>query len=296
VFERYSEKARRVIFFARYEASVFHSQTIETEHLLLGFLRENEGLAHRFFYKTSPEAARRQIELRARRGQEEVATTVDLPLSPECSRVLAFAAQEADFLRHDHVGVAHLLLGMLREEQCLAAVILGECGVTLEEARSSIATEPPQERRGPVTFPARDGHFDPASARKLQLALMDYFAARQTEWNITASVDQPVEVGPGRSHIADFCIRAGRVTELIARTPPFVCAEIVGKHTTLREAMERMDEYLAMGVQYVWLIDPTARRLYVSTAEGGLRQWHEGVLRTENPSLEVPIIEMLHLE
>src|SRR5215831_8667868 len=100
MFERYTEKARRVIFFARYEASQFGSPYIETEHLLLGLLREEKFLVRQVF-NADPEAAmeaiRREIEARAKIGKK-TSTSVDLPLSNESKRALAFAAEEAERL------------------------------------------------------------------------------------------------------------------------------------------------------------------------------------------------------
>jgi len=99
MFERYTEKARRVIFFARYEASQFGSPYIETEHLLLGLLREDKALTNRFLRShASVESIRKQIEAHTT-IREKVSTSVDLPLSNECKRVLAYAAEEA----HSHL-------------------------------------------------------------------------------------------------------------------------------------------------------------------------------------------------
>src|ERR1051325_11237420 len=121
MFERYTEKARRTIFFGRYEASQFGSPYIETEHLLLGLLREDKSLAQRFFHSHADvESIRKQIEAHTV-AAEKVSTSVDLPLSHECRRVLAYGAEEAQRLRHEHIDTAHLLLGLLREEKCFAA-------------------------------------------------------------------------------------------------------------------------------------------------------------------------------
>ena len=131
MFERYTEKARRVIFFARYEASQFGSPYIETEHLLLGLLREDKALTNRFLRShASVESIRKQIEGHTT-IREKVSTSVDLPLSNECKRVLAYAAEEAERLSHKHIGTEHLLLGLLREEKCFAAEILQERGLAV---------------------------------------------------------------------------------------------------------------------------------------------------------------------
>ena len=118
MFERYTERARRVIFFARYEASQFGSTTIETEHLLLGLIREDKNLTNRFLRNhSSIESIRKEIEGRTT-IREKVSTSIDLPLSNECKRILAYAAEEAERLNHRHIGTEHLLLGILREEKC----------------------------------------------------------------------------------------------------------------------------------------------------------------------------------
>ena len=103
MFERYTEKARRVIFFARYEASQFGSPYIETEHLLLGLLREDKALTNRFLRShASVESIRKQIEAHTT-IREKVSTSVDLPLSNECKRVLAYAAEEAEQVQQAEV-------------------------------------------------------------------------------------------------------------------------------------------------------------------------------------------------
>ena len=139
MFERYTEKARRVIFFARYEASQFGSPYIETEHLLLGLIREDKALANRFLRSHAAiESIRKQIEAHTTM-REKVSTSIDLPLSHECKRVLAYGAEEAERLSHKHIGTEHLMLGLLREEKCFAAEILHERGLRLSQVREEIA-------------------------------------------------------------------------------------------------------------------------------------------------------------
>ena len=102
MFERYTEKARRVIFFAHYEATEFGSPYIETEHLLLGLLREDKALTNRFLPSgISVESVRRQIEEHTV-VREKIPTSVDLPLSNECKRVLGYASEEVDALSYAH--------------------------------------------------------------------------------------------------------------------------------------------------------------------------------------------------
>jgi ATP-dependent Clp protease ATP-binding subunit ClpC len=139
MFERYTEKARRVIFFARYEASQFGSPYIEAEHLLLGILRENKELTNRMLRShTVVESIRKQIESHTPM-REKVSTSVDLPLSNESKRILAYAAEEAEKLGHKHIGSEHLFLGILREEGSFAAGILKEHDVKIDAAREALA-------------------------------------------------------------------------------------------------------------------------------------------------------------
>jgi hypothetical protein len=138
MFERYTEKARRTIFFGRYEASQFGSPNIESEHLLLGLLREDKRLANQFLRShASVESIRGQIEAHTTLRQS-VPTSVDLPFSNECKRILAYAAEEAFRFEHKHIGTEHILLGTLREKDCFAARLLRERGVELELVRKEI--------------------------------------------------------------------------------------------------------------------------------------------------------------
>jgi ATP-dependent Clp protease ATP-binding subunit ClpC len=139
MFERYTEKARRVIFFAREEASQFGSPHVETEHLLMGLVREDKVLVKRFLPSDAAvESIRKQIENHLT-IREKVPTSVDLPLSRECVRVLEYAAEEAERLNHKHIGAEHLLLGLLREEKCYAAEILQERGQQLSILREQLS-------------------------------------------------------------------------------------------------------------------------------------------------------------
>lgn len=139
MFQRYTEKARRSIFFARYEASRFGSPCIESEHLLLGLMREVKSSLDIFLPDLEKRAAiPRRIEEHCI-IREKIAAAVDLPLSKECKRALVYAAEEADRLQHSHIGTEHLLLGVLREDGCFAAQLMRESGADIERARKTLA-------------------------------------------------------------------------------------------------------------------------------------------------------------
>ena len=142
MFERYTEKARRVIFFARYEASQLGSPHIQPDHLLLGILRDDKVLADRFLRSHDAVASIRGRIGSATISREKLLASVDLPLSNESKRVFAFASEEAERLSHKHIGTEHLLLGILREDKTLAAQLLNESGITLESTRTSLSKTP----------------------------------------------------------------------------------------------------------------------------------------------------------
>jgi quercetin dioxygenase-like cupin family protein len=140
MFERYTERARRVLFYARYEASKLGSTSIETEHLLLGLVREASGRASTVIGRSrmSLDSVRREIESRPD-VRENVPISVEIPFSQEAKRILNFTVQEADRLRHNDIDTEHLLLGILREENGFAARTLNGHGMTLEAVRDEIA-------------------------------------------------------------------------------------------------------------------------------------------------------------
>lgn len=141
MFERYTESARRVVFWGRYQANTFGSHEITTEHLLLGLLREDSGLLDQIIPAAEPEAIRKQISAKIP-GKEKVSTSIDLPLSVDAKMALSHAADEAERLRHRHIGTEHLLLGILQQEGCLAAQVLRENGFDLDTARTKLAGTP----------------------------------------------------------------------------------------------------------------------------------------------------------
>jgi len=270
MFERYTEKARRVIFFARYEASQFGSPSIETEHLLLGLLREDKALAHRFLGTTSSESIRTQIEARTM-AREKIPTSVDLPLSHECKRVLAYGAEEGRRLNHEHLGTEHLLLGLLREEKCFAAGILHERGLQLALVRDKVAS-------------GGDAPSGPPNGGEFRISVGAYLAARQKEWGVTVFIAPRVGF-----RMPDIGVYVGESIEPAPDLSPLVCIEVLSPDDRFVELIERIDDYLSKGVRYVWLLDPSARRAYMATTETGLRAVKDTVLRTENPALELPL-------
>jgi ATP-dependent Clp protease ATP-binding subunit ClpC len=139
MFEKYNEKARRALFFARYEASKLGSRVIESEHVLLGILREGEETVTELFrrFHVKPEEIRREIE-GERVFVERISSTAELPLSEESKKILAYAAHEAESMLHATVGSEHLLIGILRVEGCLAMRILSQYGFDVYTVREEV--------------------------------------------------------------------------------------------------------------------------------------------------------------
>src|SRR4051812_39168260 len=138
MFERYTEKARRVIFFARYEASQGGAGDIAPGHLLLGISREDKSLLKQLLPNRngSIDMMRSQIHARLAKG-ERIPTSVELPLAPESKRVLHLAHEESDRLQDRHIGTEHLLLGLMREDGSVAAEVLREMGLQLKTVREA---------------------------------------------------------------------------------------------------------------------------------------------------------------
>ena len=214
MFERYTERARRVLFFARYEASQLGSISIETEHLLLGLIREGKGLTSRIFARSnlSLDHIRKQIESRTV-FREKVSTSVEIPFSGESKRLLQFAAEEADRLLHNYVGTEHLLLGILREERSVAAKILIEKGMRLNSVREHIVAllnekttvtrvkEMPllAEFSRDLTDSAMKTELDPLVGRELELERLQQVLCRRTK-NNAVLIGEP---GVGKTAIVE---------------------------------------------------------------------------------------------
>src|SRR5437588_7688243 len=287
MFERYTEKARRVIFFARYEASQFGAPAIEPEHLLLGLMREDKTLAGRFFPRAqiTIESIRRESEGRTIL-RERIPTSVELPLAPETKRVLHFSNDESDRLQHRHIGTEHLLLGLLREERSMAAQILFERGLRLAAVRDEIARQSGADARHRKDIPhllefsrdltedASNDRLDPLIGRDGEIERVIQILCRRTKNN-------PVLIGePG---VGKTAIVEGLAQRIVSGDVPAFLRDkrilsldisLVVEGTKYRgqfeERMKTIMRELIDNPQYIIFIDELHTLVGAGSAEGSL--------------------------
>ena len=225
MFERFTEKARRVVFFARYEASQYGSPYIESEHLLLGLLREDKALTYRFLRSPGTlETIRKEIDQHTT-VREKIHISIDLPLSDESKRVLAYAAEEAERLSHNHIETEHLLLGLLREEKCFAAKLLQDREIHLEPIREQLkrflSEAPESSQRGEPSsvrsqfgraFVEAVGQLQPLIGREKELERLISILCRRTRKSPVLvgepGVGKKTIIGGLAQHIGDGAVPA----------------------------------------------------------------------------------------
>ena len=289
MFERYTEKARRVIFFARYEASQFGAPAIEPEHLLLGLMREDKTLTGRFFPRAqvSIESIRKEIEGRTLL-REKISTSVELPLAPETKRVLAYAHEESDRLQHRHIGTEHLLLGLLREERSMAAEILYERGLRLNAVRDEIARQSGVDARGSqkketphlvefsrdLTDDASNDKLDPLVGREPEIERVVQILCRRTK-NNPVLIGEP---GVGKTAIveglAQRIVRGDVPSFLENKRILSLDLSLIVAGTKYRgqfeERLKQIMRELVENPQYIVFIDELHTLVGAGSAEGSL--------------------------
>jgi ATP-dependent Clp protease ATP-binding subunit ClpC len=198
MLEKFTEKAKRILFLARYEASQTGSKVIGTEHMLLGIIKESEETTSELFSRSNINMELLRAELEARGpSRERTSTSVEIPFSDEVKRVLSFAEEEAERLLHPSIGTEHLLLGLLREENSTAGRILNEKGMSLYMVREDLVnvlkkkTSPRKKKDTPFLAEfARDFSslaakraFDPLIGREAELERMVQVLSRRRKNN-----------------------------------------------------------------------------------------------------------------
>src|SRR5450759_1437459 len=217
-FDKFTDRARKVLTLAQDEAQRFNHNYIGTEHLLLGLVREGEGVAARVLENMNVELpkVRTAVEFIIGRGDRPVVGEVGL--TPRAKRVIELAIDEARRLGHNYIGTEHLLLGLVREGEGIAAGVLESLGVSLEKVRNQIIhvlnqsqpysqQESKQTSRTPVidqmgmdlTAAARAGKLDPLIGRAKEIERVIQILSRRTK-NNPALIGEP---GVGKTAIVE---------------------------------------------------------------------------------------------
>ena len=218
-FDKFTDRARKVLTLAQDEAQRFNHNYIGTEHLLLGLVREGEGVAARVLENMNVELAkvRTAVEFIIGRGDRPVVGEVGL--TPRAKRVIELAIDEARRLGHNYIGTEHLLLGLVREGEGIAAGVLESLGVNLDKVRhevirvlsqSSSAGPSPETKRASktptvdqlginLTDAVRAGKIDPVIGREKEIERVIQILSRRTK-NNPALIGEP---GVGKTAIAE---------------------------------------------------------------------------------------------
>src|SRR6195952_4135143 len=181
----FTERVRKVLAMARKEAARLHHESVGTEHILLGLIREGEGVAATVLQNLSVELdeIQQKIEETVKKGKAAQTTGPDLPYTSRAKKVLELAMSEARELSHSYVGTEHLLLGLLREEKGIAAQVLTDAGVNLEAARAEtlriLGTEMPQQQGGGQPPPPQPAA--PKGEKKSKTPALDHFCRDLTQ-------------------------------------------------------------------------------------------------------------------
>jgi ATP-dependent Clp protease ATP-binding subunit ClpC len=187
VFERFTERARQVVVLAQDEARALKHNYIGTEHILLGLLREEEGLAARVLESLDITVEEVRAQVARIVGQGDEVTTGQIPFTPRAKKVLELALREALSLGHNYIGTEHILLGLVRENEGVAARILLDFDADAEKIRNEIIRmlSGPGRRQGP-------GAAGPAGEKSKSSKLLDQFGRNLTKQSAEGKLDPVV--------------------------------------------------------------------------------------------------------
>jgi ATP-dependent Clp protease ATP-binding subunit ClpC len=213
----FTDRVRKVLQMAREEAARLHHEYVGTEHILLGLIREGEGVAAAVLTNLNVDLdeVQQKIEETVKKGKAAAAAGPDLPYTSRAKKVLELAMTEARELNHSYVGTEHLLLGLLREEKGIAAQVLTDAGVTLEQSRAEtlrlLGSDMPQASAGSTPSQPPSGASSsggqPKGDKKSKTPALDHFCRDLTALAAEGALDPTV----GRAKEIE------RVMEILAR-------------------------------------------------------------------------------
>src|ERR671916_686647 len=209
----FTDRVRKVLQMAREEAARLHHEYVGTEHILLGLIREGEGVAAAVLTNLNVdlEDIQQKIEETVKKGKAAAAAGPDLPYTSRAKKVLELAMTEARELNPSYVGTEHLLLGLLREEKGIAAEVLGQLGITLEDARREtlklLGSEPNAAQAAPSTSSSIGSSSAPKGEKKSKTPALDHFCRDLTELARQGELDPTI----GRAEEIE------RVMEILSR-------------------------------------------------------------------------------
>src|SRR5258705_851295 len=207
----FTDRVRKVLQMAREEAARLHHEYVGTEHILLGLIREGEGVAAAVLTNLNVdlEDIQQKIEETVKKGKAAAAAGPDLPYTSRAKKVLELAMTEARELNHSYVGTEHLLLGLLREEKGIAAQVLTDAGVNLEQSRAEtlrlLVSYMPQTSGG--VSAGSQPCSAPKSEKKSKTPALDHFCRDLTQLAAEGQLDPTI----GRAKEIE------RVMEILAR-------------------------------------------------------------------------------
>jgi ATP-dependent Clp protease ATP-binding subunit ClpC len=251
MWQRFTERARKVVFYAQEEAQKFGEGYVSTEHLLLGLVRESDSVAARVLEKLGVSLTRIRAEVEKQLPRGDARPNQDMTLTPRAKRVIDLAYDEARNLNNNYIGTEHLLLGLIREGDGLAGRVLAKLGVELEKARREVmtlqdndssqkagtggrqATNPSQVKTATLdefgrdlTELAREGKLDPVVGRQPEIERVMQILCRRTK-NNPCLVGEP---GVGKTAIAEglaLRIVSGDIPDLL-RNKRIVSLDLAG--------------------------------------------------------------------
>ncbi|HEX5819887.1 MAG TPA: ATP-dependent Clp protease ATP-binding subunit, partial [Gemmatimonadales bacterium] len=208
----FTDRVRKVLQMAREEAARLHHEYVGTEHILLGLIREGEGVAAAVLQNLNVdlEEIQQKIEETVKKGKAAAAAGPDLPYTSRAKKVLELAMTEARELNHSYVGTEHLLLGLLREEKGIAAQVLTDAGVSLEQSRAEtlrlLGSDMPSTQPTASSAP-QPSSSSPKAEKKSKTPALDHFCRDLTQLAAEGQLDPTI----GRAKEIE------RVMEILAR-------------------------------------------------------------------------------